>query len=134
MANIVATKGNIDPALLDVTAHPQTRELQREFTRKMNDYADSLNYYCPTCKERYFGKTFSLTSPNACKKCESFFNKHGFYERTADNDMDPFPNGLPTQFPTNPLPKATPMEETMFSRVLVRYVASKDCCCPIVTY
>jgi hypothetical protein len=69
MANIVATKGNIDPALLDVTGHPQTRELQREFTRKMNDYADSLNY-CPTCKERYFGKTFSLTSPNACKKCD----------------------------------------------------------------
>jgi hypothetical protein len=33
--------------------------------------------------------------------------------------MDPFPNGLPTQFLTIPLPKAIPMDEIMFSLVLV---------------
>jgi hypothetical protein len=99
--------------MLDVTSHPQIRLLQHEFTSKMDTCSVSLKH-CPTCKERYYGKSFSRSSPNACTKCEDFFKKHGFYERTGYNDMDPFPRGYPFH-----LPEATPMKEAMCSRVFV---------------
>jgi hypothetical protein len=64
MARFKKSLCNVNKLLLDVSRHPQTRVLQREFTDEMDVYINSLEYFS-TCKEQYFLVYFSPSSPKS---------------------------------------------------------------------
>ena len=94
--------------------HPDIKLAHRDFHRKLDEYKTCNFFHCQYCKERGPHTRESKYFRGECTRCQESRNRRSGGEirkYSAQNDMDPFPNGYPHH-----LPKLRPIEEALIAR------------------